>query len=378
MREDRLFPIARTLSHRGSRPCPPSEAFSADPNSRPGFHDAHRRRAHQLVREAMSRAFAKPVVVVSKCLEFEACRYNGERISASFIERLEPHVRFRPVCPEVEIGLGTPRDPIRIYLRGERKALYQPATRRHLTRKMNAFSGRYLEGLEEVDGFILKAKSPSCAITDAKIFPTAAADEQATLGPGLFAEAALEAFGSRAFVDEAGLNDRQVRAGFLTRIFALAAFREARESGRIDSLTRYHAENKLLFLACDQETMREMGRIAANFDKRSFGEVTSVYENALLRLLARTPSRASYVNALTHAMGHLSEKIGPQDKARFLGCWKNTARENPAGWAARNASGLDDAPGLRIPGEADDLRALSGGVGGSIATKEGGIEESRG
>ena len=70
----------------------------------------------------MSRAFAKPVIVVSKCLEFEACRYNGERISASFIERLVPHVRFRPVCPEVEIGLGTPRDPIRIYLQGEKQS----------------------------------------------------------------------------------------------------------------------------------------------------------------------------------------------------------------------------------------------------------------
>ena len=91
----------------------------------------------------MSRAFAKPVVVVSKCLEFEACRYNGERISSSFIERLEPHVRFRPVCPEVEIDLGTPRDPIRIYLQDERKSLYQPSTRKHLTQDMNDFSGRF-------------------------------------------------------------------------------------------------------------------------------------------------------------------------------------------------------------------------------------------
>ena len=266
----------------------------------------------------MSRAFAKPVVVVSKCLEFEACRYNGERISASFIERLEPHVRFRPVCPEVEIGLGTPRDPIRIYLRGERKALYQPATRRHLTQKMNAFSGRYLAALEEVDGFILKAKSPSCAITDAKIFSSTAAGDHAAQGPGLFTEAALEAFGSRAFVDETGLNDRQVREGFLTRIFALAAFREARGSGRIDQLARYHAQNKLLFLAFDQETMREMGRIAANHEKRELIEVASAYEDALSRLLARTPSRASYVNALSHALGHLSEKITKSDKARFL------------------------------------------------------------
>jgi len=266
----------------------------------------------------MSRAFAKPVVVVSKCLEFEACRYNGERISSSFIERLEPHVRFRPICPEVEIGLGTPRDPIRIYLQGERKALYQPATRRHLTRKMNAFSRRYLEGLEEVDGFILKAKSPSCAITDARIFPSPASGEHAALGPGLFAGAALEAFGSAAFADETGLNDADVRSVFLTRIFALAAFREARESGRIDSLTRYHAENKLLFMAFDQETMREMGRVAANHEKRELIEVASAYECALLRLLAHTPGQASWVNAITHAMGHLSEKISKRDKASFL------------------------------------------------------------
>lgn len=266
----------------------------------------------------MSRAFAKPVVVASKCLEFEACRYNGERIASSFIERLEPHVRFRPICPEVEIGLGTPRDPIRIHLQGGKKRLYQPSTRRHLTRKMNAFSKRYLAGLEEVDGFILKAKSPSCAITDARIFPAPDSEEQIAQGPGLFAGAALEAFGSLAFVDETGLNEPGVRAGFLTRIFALAAFREAGKSGRIDSLTRYHAENKLLFMACDQSTMREMGRIAANHEKHSFSEVVSAYENALLQLLARTPGQASWVNVFSHAMGHLSEKISKSDKASFL------------------------------------------------------------
>ncbi|MCY4385172.1 MAG: DUF523 and DUF1722 domain-containing protein [Nitrospinae bacterium] len=266
----------------------------------------------------MSRAFAKPIVVVSKCLEFEACRYNGERIASSFIERLEPHVRFRPVCPEVEIGLGTPRDPIRIYSQGEQKALFQPSTRKHLTRRMNAFSRRYLEGLEEVDGFILKAKSPSCAITDARIFPTPGSEEQIAQGAGLFAGAALEAFGSRAFVDETGLSEPAARENFLTRIFALAAFREVKESGRADRLARYHAENKLLFMAYDQETMREMGRVAANHEKQTFGEAASAYESALLRLLTRSPTRATWVNALTHAVGHLSEKVSARDKARFL------------------------------------------------------------
>ncbi len=266
----------------------------------------------------MSRAFAKPVVVVSKCLEFEACRYNGERISSSFIERLKPHVRFRPVCPEVEIGLGTPRDPIRIHLQGERKALYQPSTRKHLTQDMNAFAEKFLGSLEEVDGFILKAKSPSCAITDAKIFPTPTSSDHISQGTGLFAGAALERFGTRAFADESGLNDADVRAAFLTKIFALAGFREARKSGRAARLVRYHAENKLLFLAYHQETMREMGRLAANHEKQEFGEAAARYEDALLRLLSRKPSRASWVNALAHAVGHVSQKIRGEEKKRFL------------------------------------------------------------
>lgn len=266
----------------------------------------------------MSRVFAKPVVVVSKCLEFEACRYNGERISSSFIERLEPHVRFRPVCPEVEIGLGTPRDPIRIHLQGERKALYQPSTRRHLTQKMNAFAEKFLGSLEEVDGFILKAKSPSCAIDDAKVFPSTAAGDHVALGAGLFAGAALERFGARAFTDETGLNEPDARGAFLTKIFTLAAFREVKIQGSMNRLVHYHAENKLLFLACHQETMREMGRITANHEKQEFGEAAARYEDALLRLLARPPSRASYMNALAHAVGHVSKTIGGEEKKRFL------------------------------------------------------------
>ncbi len=266
----------------------------------------------------MSRAFPEPIIVVSKCLEFDACRYNGERIAFHFIERLKPHVRFRPVCPEVEIGLGTPRDPIRIYLQGEKKSLYQPRTQRYLTREMNAFSRRFLEGLKEVDGFILKAKSPSCAITDAKIFPAATSERPAGEGTGLFAEKALKKFAARAFVDEERLNDADGRAGFLTKIFTLAGFREIKQEGRTAGLVRYHAENKLLFLAYHQETMREMGRIVANHEKRTFDEVVSTYESALMRLLARPPARDSWVNALAHAMGHFSEKTGALEKTRFL------------------------------------------------------------
>jgi uncharacterized protein YbbK (DUF523 family) len=62
------------------------------------------------------REFSKPVVVVSKCITFEPVRWNGQIVASEFVEKLKPYVNFIPVCPEVEIDFGVPRDPVRIVL----------------------------------------------------------------------------------------------------------------------------------------------------------------------------------------------------------------------------------------------------------------------
>ncbi len=265
----------------------------------------------------MTREFPRPCVVASRCLGFDACRYDGAGIASPFLNRLRPYVRFQPVCPEVEIGLGTPRDPIRICMREGRKTLLQPSTQKDLTHAMHAFADAFLDGLSEVDGFILKSKSPSCGITDTKAFAGPASETPLALGAGLFAENVLARFGTLAVTDEAQLNEAEARAHFLTKLFALAGFRAVRKSKEPARLARYHTENKLLFLAYHQETMREMGRIAANHAKRAFGPLAADYENALLRALSRPPTRAAHVNALTHAAGHFSDKITSGEKKRF-------------------------------------------------------------
>ncbi len=282
----------------------------------------------------MSMAFPRPIVVASQCLELDACRYDGRRVPLPFIERLKPFVRLIPVCPEVEIGLGTPREPIRIHFDGRRKTLYQPRTRRRLTRAMNAFSERFLGELKEVDGFILKSKSPSCALTDANIFSVPASDTQVVMGAGLFADRVLEKFCDRAMVDEARLNEPVSRAHFLTKIFTLAGFRQVKREGGDACLMRFHARNKLLFMAYDQAVMRAMGRTAANRERYAFGAVLSSYEDALSRLLSHPPTRASNVNAITHAMGHVSKKIASGEKERFL----ETLTEYRAGKTALDAA----------------------------------------
>jgi uncharacterized protein YbbK (DUF523 family) len=101
--------------------------------------------------------FEKPIVVVSKCLGFDACRYNAQIIEDKFVQRLAPHVNYTNVCPEVEIGMGIPREPVRLVMEGERVKMVQPDTGQDFTDRMEQFSRRYVSNLSEVDGFILKA-----------------------------------------------------------------------------------------------------------------------------------------------------------------------------------------------------------------------------
>jgi uncharacterized protein YbgA (DUF1722 family)/uncharacterized protein YbbK (DUF523 family) len=267
----------------------------------------------------LSRTFLKPVVVISKCLEFEACRYNGAKISFGLLGRMQPYIDFLPVCPEVEIGLGTPRDPIRLVADGEgHQLLVQPSTGKNLTAKMQGFARGYLNSVKSIDGFILKAKSPSCGIRDAKVFKTA--DESYSLGkgPGIFTSEVLERFGGQAVEDEGRLNNFTLREHFLTKLFSLAVFRKLKNSLSMQALIRYQSENKLLLMAYNQAALRDMGRIIANHANKTLEKVASTYEEQLHRALARPAKRLSNINVLMHAMGYFSKQLKVSEKSFFL------------------------------------------------------------
>lgn len=175
---------------------------------------------------------SRPRVVVSQCLGFAAVRYDGQALRSRFVEALRDHVEFVQVCPEVGIGLGVPRDPIRIEVTAGGRAraagelrLVQPSTSRDLTDKMHAFAETFLEEVRPVDGFILKSRSPSCGITDAKRFEAGAEDTLDGRGPGLFARAVLERFPHAAVEDEERLADETVRRRFLEHVHAAARLR---------------------------------------------------------------------------------------------------------------------------------------------------------
>lgn len=264
------------------------------------------------------KKFPRPTIVVSKCLGFAPVRYNGQMLSDLLVEKLRGLAEMIPVCPEVEIGLGIPREPVRIVETDGRRRLIQPGTGRDVTDAMLAFSRSFLDGLPPVDGFILKGRSPSSGIKDVKIYPGLEKVASIGKGAGIFGGAVLDRFPLLAVEDEGRLSNFGLRETFLTRIFAHAALRKVLASGKMKELVRFQADHKLLLMAYSQKEMRALGPIVANPDKLPWEKVAALYLKHFEAAMAATPRRPAVINVLMHALGYFKDKLRPAEKSHFL------------------------------------------------------------
>jgi uncharacterized protein YbgA (DUF1722 family)/uncharacterized protein YbbK (DUF523 family) len=265
------------------------------------------------------RKFSKPFVVVSKCITFAPVGWDKSIIVSDFVEKLKPHVSFMPVCPEVEIGLGVPRSPIRIVLVNGEKRLMQPLTGLDFTEKMNTFADSFLTLLDrKADGFILKSGSPSSGFKNVKVYPKLEKSALIARGPGFFGEAVLEKFPFLAIEDERRLLNPRIKEHFLTKLFTFASFREAKESGTINDLVRFQSQNKYLLTAYSQKELRIMGKIAANQEQKPCKELFETYEMHLYRAFGSPPSIGSNINVMFKILGYFSDELSKEEKDFFI------------------------------------------------------------
>ncbi|MCB9730223.1 MAG: DUF1722 domain-containing protein [Deltaproteobacteria bacterium] len=263
--------------------------------------------------------FARPRLGLSRCLELEACRYDGARIPSALVRKLAPHVELVSVCPEVAIGLGVPRDTLRLVRGGGGEVrLVQPATGADLSQRMDAFAQGWLDQAPPLDGFILKYRSPSCGPGDVRVY--AGTDRSPVVGkaPGLFAAALLARRPDLAVEDEGRLENARIRDHFLTRLFAMAALRALADAPTMARLVAFHARYKLLLLVHHQALMRELGRVVANPRGQAVEAVCTEYAEGFARAMARPARRVAHVNALQHALGHFKDSLQPAERARFI------------------------------------------------------------
>ena len=264
------------------------------------------------------REFPRPRIVVSRCIEFDHCRYDGSMIASDLVKALKPYVDYIPICPEMEMGLGAPRETIRIVAAEGSIRLIQPATGLDLTEKMSHFAQGFLSSLPQVDGFILKFRSPSCGLKDIRVYSGAERPRPVSKAPGFFGGAVMQSFSHLAVEDEGRLRNFNIREHFLTKLYALASFRQARSEGELSPLIRFHEANKLLLSSHSQKETRMLGNILANRGGLSYNDLSELYREHLTLALARPSRSSSRANVFMHALGYFKGDLKARQKELFL------------------------------------------------------------
>jgi uncharacterized protein YbgA (DUF1722 family)/uncharacterized protein YbbK (DUF523 family) len=245
---------------------------------------------------------SRPRIGVSGCLLGQEVRHNGGHSRSRFLtDELDPYVDWVPFCPEVEIGLGTPRQPVRLTSDG--RMVNRDGTADHTT----AMAALPLPS--GLDGYVFKARSPSCGIHG---IPRYGPGGQPTdrRGRGLYAERLISAFPLLAVEDEGRLNDPVLREAFTERVFAVARLRDLLSSAwRPRDLTEFHARHKLQMLAHDPALYREAGRAAAAAGRVPREQTAAAYGEVFSAAMARRPTHGRNANALQHAFSKIGREL---------------------------------------------------------------------
>ncbi len=264
-------------------------------------------------------AGSAPVTVrvgVSSCLMGQNVRVNGGHCRDRWLTgTLRFYIRFVPVCPEVEMGMPSPRPPMRLVTSEEGPRLVMSEGGEDRTDEMEDFTRARLEQLasDDLHGYILKKDSPTCGIFRVKLYGKGGVPSRD--GTGVFARMLMERFPNLPVEEEGRLNDPILRENFILRAFTRARFRTfARTDGSPGGLVDFHARHKYLLMAHDQQTYRDMGRLVAKAGVDNPATVLAEYERLLMAALAKRASRGRHVNALMHLSGFVKKHIDADDK----------------------------------------------------------------
>ncbi|MBP1909978.1 YbgA family protein [Methanolobus bombayensis] len=260
------------------------------------------------------KEFSRPIVLVSRCLEFDKVRYNGQVVRSRIVQDMMPFVDFIKVCPEVGIGLGVPRSSLRFVRANGEDRLVMPDTGEDLTDRMNSFTQEFLDELEVVDGFIFKGRSPSMGLDDARVYAKASMAPVIKKRAGLFVSQVIDRYPGFPIEENDRLRNKHIRHHFLTHLYTFAAFRKVRSKVSIEDLQEFHNNNRFLFMSYSDPIYREMSLLPVS--GREIDHVLGEYD-LLLRKLMHKPGSIDLKLESARSMFSTFAGITPEESSFF-------------------------------------------------------------
>ncbi len=260
----------------------------------------------------------KPRVGISTCLLGENVRYDGgHKLDRYLRDLLGRYVEFVPVCPEVECGMGVPREAVRLVAVDGDIRLVTQRTKVDKTGQMKQWMTGKLAELSSLAlcGFIFKSQSPSSGLQGVKVYhPKGVAHD----GVGLFARGVTGAFPLLPVEDDGRLNDDRIRENFIERIFIMQRWHElGRPPKSLKDIIDFHAAHKYTLMSHCPRTLKELGALLARGKQSAPDVLYAEYFGKFITALAKIATVKKNTNVLLHIMGYFKENLDPDEKSEL-------------------------------------------------------------
>lgn len=264
--------------------------------------------------------FDIPRLGISACLLGEKVRYDGgHKLDQFLTESLGHFVEWVPVCPEIEIGMGVPRESVRLVGTLEAPRMIAERSGKDWTVAMERFAAARVRQLMELElsGYVFKKNSPSCGMERVRVYNRK--NMSVRRGRGLYAATVMDRLAPMPVEEEGRLSDRQLRENFVERVFAFHRWqRLLAEKKSPAALMEFHAAHKYLLLAHSQRHYRQLGRLVAEVERSTLRATYDAYGRTFFETLRLPANAKKHANVLEHMLGYFTDKLSTAERRELV------------------------------------------------------------
>ena len=254
----------------------------------------------------------KPKIVVSECLYGTKCRYDGQGYNDKVIQSLKDYVDIQTVCPELAIGLSIPREPIRIEMNKENEEyrLIDYNSKNDYTNQMTEFSEEFINVLDDIDGFILKSRSPTCGLKDAKVYYCGNKCSIRSNENGFFSQKIIDKYDYLPIENEGRLKNYNIRDNFFTRIFFINNLKNNK------NIIEFHKNNLLLLKSYDEESTNEVSDI---LNENRMEDQVHQYKEKVLNIVSNQRKKENKLSIIIKVFEKYKNMLNEEEINMFNG-----------------------------------------------------------
>jgi uncharacterized protein YbgA (DUF1722 family)/uncharacterized protein YbbK (DUF523 family) len=258
--------------------------------------------------------------MIFKILLGQTVRYDGRHKRDYYLTDIFARfVEWVPVCPELEVGMGVPREPVRLVAHAREPSLIAERSGKDWSAAMRRFSAGRAGELKRLNlsGYILKKASPSCGMQRVKVYSQKGGAPRE--GRGLFAAALINTLPLMPVEEEGRLKDAILRENFIERVFAYRRWLQAASSPKsIRTLIDFHTAHKFQLLAHSERHYRRLGCLVANAKQIPLDRVYERYGRRFMEALTAAANHKQHANVLQHLMGYFSTLLSPMERQELV------------------------------------------------------------